>query len=72
MPVKPRKLADLSDDEIEAERKRRKAANAPKKVRVYEMDEDTYKRIHGKTEDDDEDDESEEESGDEEKPGYFS
>ena len=48
MPPKSRKLSDLSDDEIEAERRRRKAANRPRTVRIIEMDEEQYKKLFGK------------------------
>ena len=77
MTTKPRRLADLSDDEIEAERKRRRAANRPKRVRVFEMDEDTFQKHFGSQDsggDDDEEDDDEDkgdEGEDEGAAGYF-
>ena len=59
-------LSQLSDDELEAERKRRRAAARPKsyKVREYEVDEATYRRlIGGGAEVVDEDDEDDEDDG---------
>lgn len=61
MPTKPRRLQDLSDEELAAEAKRRRQANRPKKIRVFEMDEETFKKHFGES---DEDDEEEEEDDD--------
>lgn len=74
-----RKLSELNDDELAAELKRRRQANKPKTVRIreIEMDEEQYKRLHGKPSDDTdgedgEDDEEEQEDGEEgTKKGYF-
>lgn len=64
-----RDLSGLSDEELEAERRRRRAANRPKKFRVYEIDEGTLEKLLGAgaedvTDDEDEDDEDEDDEED--------
>ncbi len=78
--AKGRDLSSLSDEELEAERKRRRAANRPKKYRMYEIDEDTFRSLIGAGADDvtdddedgDDEDEDEEPEGDAKgRKGYF-
>lgn len=80
MPPKARKLSDLTDDEIEAERKRRRAANKPKYVEVHRMTEEQYQRllrssdVAGEEDDENDDEDDDAEGGDDDKGGsrYFS
>ena len=77
MPLKGRKLSDLSDEELEAERKRRKAAAQPKHVNVIRMTEEQFQRLMAEQtadDDDDEDETDDEEESEEPEPkgGYFS
>lgn len=78
MPAKPRRLADLSDDEFDAEAKRRaglKKQRTARRIPVVMMSEEEFEQRFGsgKSEDDDTDDTDEgEEEEDEGGTGYFS
>jgi hypothetical protein len=60
----PAKWEEVSDEELEAERKKRRAANRPKTFKVWEVDEDTFKKhFRGGDDDDDDDDDDNAEGG---------